>query len=154
MDVQTLLGVADHPAELEGYGPISPETARELAALSGSFLPLLTREGLNVLALGRKARLPSTTLRRWLRCRDATCRFPGCGRSAAHSDIDHSIPWSRGGRTDHGNLAHLCRKHHRYKSATCWNLLENDAGTLKWKSPTGRHYTTAPPGQLAEPPPF
>jgi hypothetical protein len=41
-----------------------------------------------------------------------------------------------------------------YKSATCWNLLENDAGTLKWKSPTGRHYTTAPSGQLAEPPPF
>ena len=154
MDVQTLLGIADHPAELEGYGPVSPETARELAALSGSFLPLLTCEGRNVLAMGRKARLPSTTLRRWLRYRDETCRFPGCGRSAAQSDIDHSIPWSRGGPTDHGNLAHLCRKHHMYKSATCWNLLENDAGTLKWKSPTGRHYTTAPPGQLAEPPPF
>jgi hypothetical protein len=154
MDVRTLLGIADDPAELEGYGPIGPDNARELAALAGGFLPLLVSDNRNVLAMGRKARLPSTLLRRWLRYRDETCRFPGCGRSAAHSDIDHSIPWSRGGPTDHGNLAHLCRRHHLYKSATCWNLVENDAGTLKWKSPTGRHYTTAPPGRLGDPPPF
>jgi hypothetical protein len=154
MDVKTLLGLADDPAELEGYGPIGPDNARELAALAGSFLPLLVSDSRNVLAMGRKARLPSPALRRWLRYRDETCRFPGCGRSAAHSDIDHSIPWSRGGPTDHGNLAHLCRRHHLYKSATCWNLVENDAGTLHWKSPTGRRYATAPPGRLADPPPF
>jgi hypothetical protein len=154
MDVRTLLGLADDPAELEGYGPIGPDNARNLAALAGSFIPLLVSDSGNVLAMGRKARLPSTLLRRWLRFRDGTCRFPGCGRSAAHSDIDHSIPWSRGGPTNHDNLAHLCRKHHLYKSATCWNLQENDAGTLTWKSPTGRHYTTAPPGRFADPPPF
>ncbi|WP_216699007.1 HNH endonuclease signature motif containing protein, partial [Arthrobacter sp. Br18] len=106
MDVQTLLGFTDNPAQLEGYGPLSPASARELAAISRHFTPLLVGGETNALAMGRTARLPSTLLRRWLRYRDETCRFPGCNRAAAHCEIDHSVPWSRAGTTDHDNLAH------------------------------------------------
>ncbi|WP_035773244.1 HNH endonuclease signature motif containing protein, partial [Arthrobacter sp. Br18] len=67
-----------------------------------------------------------------------------CSRAAAHCEIDHSVPWSRAGTTDHDNLAHLCPKHHRFKTITTWNLTNNTAGTLTWTSPTHRTYTTTP----------
>ncbi|WP_049822592.1 HNH endonuclease signature motif containing protein [Arthrobacter sp. H41] len=151
MDVHTLLGLTENPAQLEGYGPISPTSARELAAISKHFTPLLVGGEDNALSMGRKARLPSTLLRRWLRFQDETCRFPGCSRGAAHCEVDHSVPWSQGGTTDHGNLAHLCAKHHRFKSITSWNLTSNTAGVLSWTSPTYRTYTTTPANSLTSP---
>ncbi|MBG6217428.1 hypothetical protein IWX75_001883 [Arthrobacter sp. CAN_A6] len=148
MDVQTLLGLAGNPAQLEGYGPISPVSARELAAVSKHFIPLLVDNEQNVLAMGRKARLPSALLRRWVRFRDETCRFPGCSRAAPRCEVDRSVPWSAGGTTDHRNLSRLCRKHHRFKSVTSWNLTDNSAGVLSWTSPAHRTYTTHPANAL------
>jgi hypothetical protein len=52
-------------------------------------------------------------LRRLLAARDGGCRFPGCDRPLAWCDAHHVIPWSAGGPTDQGNLAMLCRRHHR-----------------------------------------
>uniref|UniRef100_UPI00068890D8 HNH endonuclease signature motif containing protein n=1 Tax=Arthrobacter sp. Br18 TaxID=1312954 RepID=UPI00068890D8 len=152
MDVPTLLGLAERPAQLEGYGPLSPASARELAAISKHFTPLLVGGDSNALAMGRTARLPSKLLRRWLRFQDETCRFPGCSRGAAHCEVDHSVPWSHGGTTDHDNLAHLCAKHHRFKSITSWNLTDNTAGVLSWTSPTHRAYTTTPANPLTRRP--
>ncbi|MDJ0351096.1 DUF222 domain-containing protein, partial [Cryobacterium sp. PH29-G1] len=40
--VLTLMGKSDEPGELEGYGPIDPETARKLAGTATSFLRILT----------------------------------------------------------------------------------------------------------------
>ncbi|MBG6183734.1 hypothetical protein IWX65_001700 [Arthrobacter sp. CAN_A214] len=148
MDVQTLLELAENPAQLEGYGPISPVSARELTAVSKHFIPLLVNGGQNVLAMGRKSRLPSTLLRRWLRFQDKTRRFPGCSRAAPHCEVDHSVPWSQGGTTDHRNLSQLCRKHHRFKSITPWNLTSNAAGIRSWTSPAHRTYTTYPADYL------
>jgi hypothetical protein len=34
---------------------------------------------------------PTKALRRWLEIRDEICRAPGCGRRAAHCEVDHSI---------------------------------------------------------------
>ncbi|WP_049822311.1 DUF222 domain-containing protein [Arthrobacter sp. H41] len=148
MDVQTLLGLAENPAQLEGYGPISPVSARELTAVSKHFIPLLVDKNQNVLAMGRNARLPSTLLRRWVRFRDETCRFPGCSRAAPRCEVDHSVPWSQGGATDHRNLSSLCAKHHRFKSITSWNLTDNASGVLSWTSPAHRTYVTYPAHSL------
>jgi hypothetical protein len=47
---------------------------------------------------------PSTRLRAIILARDQTCRFPGCRQPAWHSDLDHSIPYHRGGPTCSCNL--------------------------------------------------
>jgi hypothetical protein len=143
--VMTLLGHADEPGELEGYGPIDAETARGLAAGASGFTRLLTHpESGVVLSVGRDRYKVPKQLRTWLRLRDETCRFPGCGRSAGRSDIDHSLDWQLSGPTAHDNLAHLCRAHHSLKHQSAWTVRHARDGTLEWTSPTGRSYATAP----------
>ena len=143
--VMTLLGHGDEPATLEGYGPIDIETARLLAAEAPSLTRLLTHpETGAVLSVGRDRYTIPADLRRWLRTRDGTCRFPGCGRSAWRSDIDHTNDWQYGGETSYDNLAHLCRSHHRLKHLTEWRVENLDEGMLRWTSPIGREYVTNP----------
>lgn len=138
------------PATLEGYGPISSEVARRLAAHAPSFVRLLTHpETGTVLSVGRERYVVPRDLRLWLRIRDETCRFPGCGHSAANADIDHTIDWQHEGATRHDNLAHLCEAHHQLKHRTDWRVNHAGGGALEWRSPSGRHYRTEPALPLA-----
>ncbi|WP_197373459.1 HNH endonuclease signature motif containing protein [Mycolicibacterium baixiangningiae] len=56
--------------------------------------------------------IPSTALQDFVRCRDLTCRFPGCDKPAYLTDIDHTVPYPAG-PTSASNLKCLCRKHCR-----------------------------------------
>lgn len=143
-----------HPAAgastLEGYGPISTEVARRLAAHAPSFVRLLTHpETGTVLSVGRERYAVPRDLRLWLRIRDETCRFPGCGRAAANSDIDHTVDWQHEGATRHDNLAHLCEAHHQLKHRTAWLVDQAGGGALEWRAPSGRTYRTEPAVALA-----
>jgi hypothetical protein len=143
--VLTLMGLSDEPASLEGYGPIDPETARRLAAGAPSFTRILVHpETSVVLSVGRTRYKVPKDLKRYLRVRDETCRFPGCNRSAAHADLDHSLDWQFDGLTAHDNLAFLCPPCHALKSETGWSLKHLGGGTLEWTSPSGRLFTTEP----------
>ena len=138
-----------HPAAgastLEGFGPISTEVARRLAAHAPSFVRLLTHpETGTVLSVGRERYAVPRDLRLWLRIRDETCRFPGCGRAAANSDIDHTVDWQHEGATRHDNLAHLCEAHHQLKHRTAWRVDQAGGGALEWRAPSGRTYRTEP----------
>ncbi len=53
---------------------------------------------------------PSAALERFVRCRDLSCRFPGCDRPAECCDVDHTVPYPLG-PTHPSNLKCLCRKH-------------------------------------------
>ena len=53
---------------------------------------------------------PSRSLADFVRCRDLTCRFPGCDRPATHCDLDHTVPYPVG-PTHASNLKCLCRFH-------------------------------------------
>jgi len=142
--------VAVPPAELEGYGPMSADVARRLAAHAPSFVRLLTHpETGTVLSVGRERYAVPRDLRLWLRIRDETCRFPGCGRAAASADIDHTVDWQHQGATRHDNLAHLCESHHHVKHRTDWRVHHAGGGTLEWRAPSGRRYRTEPAVQLA-----
>lgn len=169
IDADTILGVNDKPAELNGYGPISADAARRLArqALHWTGLVRDSSSG-EILAVGRRRKVPAG-LKRWLQARDGTCRFPGCRVSAFRTEIDHTVPWSRGGATEHGNLENLCPKHHRLKSLGLWKARQPRPGKMEWVSPLGSRYSTAPqlhyaaiprvassrsPSEDAEPPPF
>ena len=142
INADTLAGFNENPAELNGYGPISADTARTMILDALHWTPLLqhptTGEILNV---GRTRRIPAG-LKRWLQARDGTCRFPGCSVSVTHAEIDHTTPFSHGGPTDHTNLEHLCPKHHRFKTLGHWKARQPEPGTIEWNSPTGRTYTT------------
>ncbi|KQV04944.1 HNH endonuclease signature motif containing protein [Leifsonia sp. Root112D2] len=143
--VLTLLGHSEEPGSLEGYGPIDADTARRLAAHAPSFTRILTHPETGcVLSVGRERYVVPQDLRTWLRVRDETCRFPGCARGAARCDLDHTLDWQHGGRTEHDNLAHLCPSHHKVKHHTAWTVTNARDGTLEWVSPTAHHYTTQP----------
>lgn len=141
----TLLGHSDEPAILEGYGPIDPETARKLTAQAPSLYRMLTDpESGEPLTLGKGSFPLSRRLRRFLRLRDETCRFPGCNRKAVQCDLDHTIAREHDGPNTAANLAYLCRKHHRLKHLTGWRVEQLGGGVLKWTSPSGHEYLSEP----------
>jgi hypothetical protein len=58
---------------------------------------------------------PSRALADFVRCRDLTCRFPGCDKPAYGRDLDHTVPYPVG-PTHASNLKCLCRLHHLLKT--------------------------------------
>lgn len=151
--VGVLLGTTEVGAELSGFGPIDAQTARELTAEAPVLRRILTdpRDD-TMLALGRTRYRMTDDLRLWLTVRDARCRFAGCGRRAAASDIDHSVAWADGGPTDAANLAHLCRGHHTVKHGDRWRIeATHPDGTLDWLSPTGRRHRSRPARATSRP---
>ena len=90
---------------------------------------------------------PSKALCEFVRCRDLTCRFPGCDKPAQVCDLDHTVAYPVG-PTHPSNLKCLCRFHHLLK--TFWNGLggwldrQLPDGTIIWTSPTGHTYVTYP----------
>ncbi|POH67442.1 hypothetical protein C3B61_05815 [Cryobacterium zongtaii] len=152
--VLTLLGLDEEPGTLEGYGPISPEVAREIAGHAPSFTRLLTHPETGVmLSLGKTQHKNTKAMKKYLRVRDETCRFPGCSRPAVTSDVDHTAPWAGGGSTDCDNLAHLCEPHHRLKHLSQWRVTQEPGGILHWTSPGKRSYRTDPANPMGPPRP-
>ncbi|GAA0992652.1 HNH endonuclease signature motif containing protein [Subtercola frigoramans] len=150
--VMTLLGHTEEPGELEGYGPIDAETARELARHAPSFIRILTHpETGATLSVGRQRYRPLADLRTALEIDDQTCRFPGCSRAARRCELDHTVDWASGGQTSHSNLAHLCPKHHHLKHETKWAVRHETDRALRWTSPLGREYVTTPESRGADP---
>lgn len=143
--VLTFLRHTDESAELDGYGPIDAETARELAAHARSWQHILTHPETGAyLSYGRACYRVPADLAGYLRVRDGVCRFPGCSRRAAGCDLDHTRDWAAGGATRHDNLAAVCRKHHRLKHHTGWRMSQMPGGDIRWTSPAGREHATSP----------
>jgi hypothetical protein len=150
--VLTVMGKSDAPGFLEGYGPIPADAAREIAGTATSWTRLLTHPETGVvLSVGSEQYRVPADMKRVLNVRDGTCRFPGCNRPAARSDIDHTRPWQHGGPTDLDNLAHLCRAHHRLKHQTLWQVEQEPGGVLVWTSPAGQTHRTYPETYLGPP---
>lgn len=142
-------GVDDAIANLANGSPVDPETAHALAAGAKHWLRLFT-DPLKGHVVAVDTYHPSDGLRRLLRARDQHCRWPGCMARAHRSDVDHTIPWSEGGKTEYGNLAHLCRRHHTLKGAPLsrarqWKVVQARPGVLAFTSPMGREYIDEPP---------
>ena len=140
IDLPSLLGLADTPGELLGYGAIPASVARELA-MSGKWRRFITdpTNG-HLIDIGRSSYTPSAALRELIIARDGTCRFPGCAQPPSRSDLDHAVAWSEGGETDRANLGLLCRRHHRLKTHDGWSLKSNEDGSCTWTAPSGHRY--------------
>jgi hypothetical protein len=88
--------------------------------------------------------IPSAGLADFVRCRDLTCRAPGCDRPATACDLDHTVAFRDGGWTHASNLKALCRKHHLLKTFGGWRDKQLPDGTVVWLLPDGHTYTTRP----------
>lgn len=140
-----LLG-GQEPAYIAGHGVIDAQQLRELAQQAA--LRILQAPEVPT---GEALRYhPSAALARWIRCRDITCRFPGCDRPAETCDVDHTVPFDHrhpenGGLTVPWNLKCLCRQHHRLKTFhDGWRDQQLPDGTVIWTAPTGQTYRTSP----------
>jgi Domain of unknown function (DUF222) len=147
----TVTGISEQPGYLEGYGVIDADQVRELAQ-TATLIPVECPTVTDEEALRYQ---PSAALERWIRCRDLTCRFPGCDRKAWICDLDHTTPFNHadptaGGLTVPWDLACYCREHHRLKTfhggPGGWRDEQLPDGTIVWTSPTGRVYRTVPDG--------
>jgi hypothetical protein len=143
----TLDGVDANPAsEVGADGLIAPDLMGELAA-SAKLSPLAHPGD----AAPEQGYVPSKALADFVRCRDLTCRWPGCDRAATECDIDHTIPYGAGGPTHASNLKCLCRTHHLVKTFWGWQEKQLPDGTLILTSPAGQAYVTTPGSALLFP---
>ena len=142
IDLPTLLGLAENPGHLAGYGAIPASVARELASDARWRRFITEPQTGNLLDLGRESYEPPQALKDFLIARDRTCRFPGCRRSALLSDLDHAQSWESGGSTSLENLGALCRRHHRLKTHDGWKIESFGDGSCTWTSPHGKEFFT------------
>ena len=139
-------GESDRPALVPGYGVVHAEQIQEMVPqaevrpvpLAGD---LGTQGGYH----------PSRKLTDFVRCRDLTCRWPGCNVPIGRCDIDHTMPWPYG-PTHPSNTKLYCRLHHVIKTFHCgpggWTDQQHPDGTVTITAPGGRVYTTKPDGAL------
>lgn len=134
------------PAVILG-GPVLPSSVAALAAMHAKITPLVHPGP----APPESRYRPSKALAEFVRCRDLTCRFPGCTKPATVADLDHTIPWPYG-PTCGSNLACLCREHHLLKTFwPGWHNEQSPDGTIVWTDPDGNTHTTYPGSKLLFP---
>ncbi|QUR67651.1 HNH endonuclease signature motif containing protein [Mycobacterium spongiae] len=143
----TINGTGSAPAsEIGADGLITADLVAELAA-SAKMVPLVHPAD----APPEPGYVPSTALADFVRCRDMTCRWPGCDQPAADCDLDHTIPYADGGPTHAANLKCYCRTHHLVKTFWGWRDQPLSDGTVIVTSPAGRTYVTTPASALLFP---
>lgn len=139
---ETLLGLDDLPAYLDGYGHVHADLARRLAA-DGALSRLLVEPDTSALIdVGHRTYRPSAALRSYVTTRDRTCRVAGCRCRIA--ELDHVVPFPEGDTT-RANLAGDCKFHHLWKTFAGIDVQMDPDGTCTWTTQTGRRYQTKPP---------
>ena len=133
-------------SEVCADGLVSPELIAELAD-AAKLVPLVHP----VDAAPEPGYVPSKKLADFVRCRDLTCRWPGCDRPAFDCDIDHTVPYADGGPTHASNLKCYCRTHHLVKTFWGWRDQQLPDGTVILNSPSGQTYVTTPGSALLFP---
>jgi hypothetical protein len=125
-------------------GEPAPPPARPAFVLGAGVLPNALLGGILERATIREVRHPGVSppapryapppsMADFVRCRDLTCRFPGCEKPAQFCDLDHTVAYPVG-PTHPSNLKCLCRFHHMLKTfwdgATGWRDRQLPDGTV------------------------
>lgn len=143
--LETLAGLSEAPGELNGYGPVIADVARQvvLDQPTSPHRVTVTEHGEPVWT-GTTRRRPNAHQTRHVETRNPTCVFPGCRMPASDCDLDHTNDFARGGPTTVNNLAPLCRHDHIGKHKRGWQLERIGPGRYRWTSPLGHTYHTGP----------
>ncbi len=141
----TISGDSQSPGYLQTFGPLDSTTLRDMATTAKIKPLVMPSTG------PERGYRPSAALADFVRCRDLTCRFPGCDKPAEVCDLDHTVPFPMG-PTHASNLKLLCRYHHLLKTfyTRCggWADRQLPDGTVEWTAPSGHTYTTTPGGSI------
>lgn len=156
MSDETLLGAANTPAQLCGYGPIPAAVARTMVASAvtdqrsrATLRRLYAHPQAGALvSMESRARLFPRGLAAFIELRDQRCRTPYCDAPIRHRD--HAHPWADGGPTSAHNGLGTCERCNYAKQAPGWRVStsvdENHTHTAEFITPTGsRHRSGAPP---------
>jgi len=153
LDLATLLGLREHPADLAtaapghrgtDLGPTLADAARRLAARPDTRWDRFLHDPNGVLLGTSPSYQIPDTLRRTVLAEYQTCTAYGCQRPAAQCDTDHLVAWQpdgTGGHTEHPNLHPADRRHHNHKTHGGWQVQRADDGTITWTSPLGQTVT-------------
>ncbi|MBV9484666.1 MAG: DUF222 domain-containing protein, partial [Frankiaceae bacterium] len=155
MDTTTYLGIDDKPGWLDGYGPISAQTARALANDSAMRRMLTDPISGKPIDLGRTRYRPSQALRDAVVAFKPTCIMPSCDRPARNCQIDHRHERRDGGRTDLDNLDPLCVFHHNLKTKRLFKVDHNPDGSYTVRTALGFTFRRPPdpyPIETVQPP--
>jgi hypothetical protein len=140
IDLPTLLGLADHPGEIRGYGPIDPHYARLLAAQADTWRRWVIEPVTgHLLDLGRTRYKPNQELRDSILAAYPKCSVPECDRHPHGLQVDHAIEWADDGPTSAANLHALCWADHQRKTNGDTRVTLNPDGTT---THTTRHGLT------------
>ena len=120
------------PPLLDGVGPVSPQTARQLCCDS-DVTHVAVRNG-SVLDLGRRRRLFTDPQRAAIFATYDGCI--GCGAPLWRTQIHHVWWWDAGGPTDLANGGPACQGCHT-------NI--HHFGWVVWRDPATRRFTAGPP---------
>jgi len=141
IDATTLTKDRHGSCQLDDGVAIAPETARRLAC--DSSLVSILESADETLSVSRKRRSIPPALRRALRTRDRTCRFPGCENSR-FTDAHHIRHWAHGGATMLDNLILLCRHHHRLVHEGAFSVEPLADGEVRFRRADGSPHDVAP----------
>jgi hypothetical protein len=146
VDLTTLAGLDEKPAEIPGYGPVIADIARQVAAKQQTSewrYAATDCDSGQALHSGITCRRPTAALKRHVQTQHPTCVFPGCRMPSVDCDLDHRVAVIDGGATTPCNLAPLCRHHHRVKHQAPWKPTPTPDGGHTWLSRLGHTYTTS-----------
>jgi hypothetical protein len=154
VSADTLLGLDDEPADLAGYGSITAQTARRLAAdASATWRRLLTDPDTgHLLDIGKDSYRPPQRLRDFTIARDGVCCFPTCNQPGYCCEYEHIVEFGRGGETTRRGGALACRRHNLCKIGTGWRYRLDSDGVFIWTSDTGHRYRGHAPRRWSLPP--
>ena len=107
--------------EIAGVGPIPVATATEY--LGEAFLKLLVIDGTDVRTIAHMGRAIPAKARTALEERDRVCQVPTCDM-AIGLEIDHIVPFAKGGAASLENLVRLCKRHHLQKTHDGYRLVK------------------------------
>jgi hypothetical protein len=154
MDLDALLDANNHkPAELNGYGPLPADLARDILATSKGRLwwrRLYASPFGGPLAGGDPHRRSfDGYLRKLIMWRDRQCRDPYCEASIRH--IDHIQRFADGGLTIYPNGRGECERGNYVREMPGWNVeiissgLDGQPHAVKITTPTGHSYLSRAP---------
>ena len=147
LDLPTLLGLTDHPADVDGTTMISAADARALLG-DATLRRLITDPDTGyLLHHGQRTYRPPAALAAAVNARYLTTTGPGSTSLASTGDLDHDQPWqphADGGSTDPHNLHPVSRRWHQAKTHGHWTTTIHPDGTVEWTSPHGKKHHSHP----------
>ncbi|QBX54996.1 HNH endonuclease [Nocardioides seonyuensis] len=136
---------------VEGLGSVTLDLIKDWAGRSRvTIQPVLHVAGDDPWSVDRHD--PPPRMAEQVVLRDGACVFPWCKHPARHADLDHIEPYVNPdeggppGQTSPEQLAPLCRRHHRAKTADAWSYQRTAPGTYLWTGPAALTALVTPTG--------